>query len=65
MELREAKKPLTVESSPAMARATTGRPMSGERKMLSILPLQEKKGVNPRLRFSTNLEKLKSLEKRR
>ena len=44
IELREAKKPLVVESSPMIARAIEARPMNGDRKGLSRVVFQAKKG---------------------
>ena len=44
IELREAKKPLEVDRRPIMASATEASPMNGERKELSSVVFQAKKG---------------------
>ena len=44
MELREAKKPLVVESKPITARVIEPRPIKGERKVLSRAVFHEKRG---------------------
>ena len=49
MELREAKKPFTVEKRPVKARKSEGRPMRGVRRTPSGLVPQEKNGAKERL----------------
>lgn len=52
MELREAKKPLVVESKPMTARAIEARPMNGDKNWLSKVVFQEKSGKKATLIFS-------------
>lgn len=52
MELREAKKPLAVESRPITARAIEARPMNGDRNWLSRVVFQEKSGKKATLILS-------------
>lgn len=54
MELREAKKPLVVDSKPMTAKAMDASPTKGERNWLSRVVFQEKSGRNATLTLSMN-----------
>ena len=60
IELREAKKPLVVDNRPITARATEAKPTNGERKVLSSVVFQEKKGKKAIWRLVRKWSKLKS-----
>ena len=63
MEFLEAKNPLVVEKSPMRIKAKVGKLISGDKKTLSTVVLQEKTGLKAVAMFGKKLLASKSLTK--